>query len=246
MIQKELRILLIIINYQTKYIMKTLPVTLLLCCFSFWATSSVQAQAIIDYYNLLADYDDDIKIHPIVSKDGKWIVQSAESSNATVFVDEKNNFIEIKDKAFGDIFTLQVSLLKKSNGETIAAVVKNHMDIFLHGEIHILKLRNGRWNDITEQVVPELTYRDFSEQTMGLAAAAFNPALNHHLEFGYQLPRTGSTASAQMQTQILKEKCQNNDPSVREYCGSLHEITYSSIQLLWNPIEGKFSIGDKK
>lgn len=226
--------------------MNTFPVTLLLCCFSFLISSPVQAQAVVDYYNLLADYDDDIKMHTIVSKDGKWTVESAESSDATVFVDPENNFIELKDKAFGDIFTLQVSLLKKANGETLVAVVKNHMDIFLHGEIHILKLRNGRWNDVTEEVVPELTYKDFSEQTMSLAAAAFNPELNHHLEFGYQLPRKGTTASAQMQTQVLKEKCKNNDPIVSEYCASLHEITYSSIQLNWDAKEGKFTIGDKK
>lgn len=226
--------------------MNIFPVTLLLCCLSFVTSSSVQAQAVVDYYNLLADYDDDIKMLSIVSKDGKWAIESTESSAATVFVDEENNFIELKDKAFGDIFTLQVSLLKKANGEILVAVVKNHMDIFLHGEIHILKLRNGRWNDITEQVVPELTYKDFSEQTMSLAASAFNPALNHHLEFGYQLPRTGTAASAQMQTQILKDKCKNNDPSVREYCASLHEITYSSIQLRWDAEEGLFKIGDKK
>jgi len=226
--------------------MNTFPVTFLICCLSFLATSSVQAQAIVDYYNLLADYDDDIKMHSIVSKDGKWVIESTESSAATVLVDEKNNFIELKDKAFGDVFTLQVSLLKKADGETLVAVVKNHMDIFLHGEIQILKLRNGRWNDVTEEVVPELTYKDFAEQTMSLAASAFNPALNHHLEFGYQLPRKGTTVSAQMQTQILKEKCKNNDPTVREYCASLHEITYSSIQLRWNPKEGKFTIGDKE
>ena len=226
--------------------MNIFPAILLLYCFSFSATTSVQAQSVVDYYNLLADYDDDIKMHSIVSKDGKWTIESTEPSTATIFVDEENNFIELKDKAFVDVFTLQVSLLKKANGETLVAVVKNHMDIFLHGEIHILKLRNGRWNDVTEQVVPQLTYKDFSEQTMSLAASAFNPAFNHHLEFGYQLPRKGTIASAQMQTQILKEKCINNDPSVSEYCASLHEITYSSIELHWNPKEEKFTIGDKK
>lgn len=226
--------------------MTTFPITILICCFSFLVTTTTQAQVIVDYYKLLADYDDDIKMHPIVSKDGQWFIQSTESTDATVFVDKKNNFIELKDKAFGDIFTMQVSLFKKADGEILVAVVKNHMDIFLHGEIQILKLRNGRWNDITEQVVPELTYQDFVEQTMSLAASAYNPMLNQHLEFGYQLPRSGTIASAQMQTQILKEKCKNNDPSVREYCASLHKITYSSIQLRWNPKEGKFTIGDKK
>lgn len=217
---------------------------LLVVTFSATNYSNIRAQAIADYYKLLADYDDDIKLHPIAQKDGQWIVLNAKE--ATILVDEKNNFLELKNKVENDIFTLQVSLLKKSTGETIVAVVKNQMDIFLHGEIHILKFRNGRWNDITPQVVPTLTYKDFVEETVGLAAAAFNPNLNHHLEFGYQLPRIGTTAAAQMQTQILKERCATNDASVREYCASLHEITYSSIDLKWNMKEGKFTIGSKK
>ncbi|BDS13567.1 hypothetical protein [Aureispira anguillae] len=213
----------------------------------FMLTNSItKAQTIVDYYHLLADYDDDIKIHPIKKVDHKWQVQSTTTKEATVFVDTENNFLEIKDKAEGDIFTLQVSLLQKKNGEILVAIAKNHMDIFFHGEIHILNYRNGRWNDISEQVLPNLTYQDFVEQSVGLAAMAYNPQLNHHLEFGYQLPRIGSTASAQMQTQVLKDKCALNDVSVREYCASLHEITYSSIELNWQPEEGIFKIGAKR
>ena len=210
------------------------------------ANPSAQAQAIVDYYNLLADYDDDIKMHRLSEEDGQWYATANNAQKVKIHVDEANNFLELKDKEDGGIFTLQLSLYKKSNGETLIALVKNHMDIFLHGEIHILKLRNGRWNDITQEIMPSLTYKDFVEQTVSLSTTDFNPQLNHHLEFGYQLPQEkGTNASAQMQTQILKEKCDAKDPSVKEYCDSLHEISYSAIDLKWNPKEGKFEVGQK-
>lgn len=204
------------------------------------------AQAIINYYRLLADYDDDIKMYPISQHTQTWQVQNSSAPKATVIVDPSNNFIEVKDKTEGDLFTLQLTLLKKANGETLVAVVKNHMNIFFHGEIHILRFRNGRWNDITESVIPPLTYKDFTKQQVSLAAMAYNPHLDHQLQFGYQLPRKGSTAFAQIQTQVLKEKCAANDASVQEYCAALKDIAYSSIELKWQPYEGKFKIGNKQ
>jgi hypothetical protein len=224
---------------------KLYPLFLFLICF-IASSSTLQAQAIVNYYNLLADYDDDVKLHTLSEENGAWYATNHKSEKVKIHIDKKNNFLEIKDKERGGIFTLQVSLFKKSNGETLIGLVKNHMDIFLHGEIHILKLRNGRWNDITSEVMPELTYKDFVENTMSLAASAFNPQLNHHLEFGYQLPREGSIASAQMQTQVLKDKCAQNDPNVSDYCAALHEISYSTIELKWDGDKDKFVLGDKR
>lgn len=203
------------------------------------------AQTVADYYQLLADYDDDVKLHKLFEEKGQWYAQAGTDKKVKAIVDSKNNFIELKDKEKEGIFTLQVSLFKKANGEILVGVVKNHMDIFLHGEVHILRLRNGRWNDVTDDVLPSVTYKDFVEQTVNLAESAFNPELNHHLEFGYQLPKHGSTATAVMQTQIIKEKCKQNDPSVKEYCASLNEITYSSIELKWDPKKGVFVVGEK-
>lgn len=224
--------------------------TSFLILIAFWAVlpfCSTTAQTITEYYKLLADYDDDVKLHKLFEVKGQWYTQVGNNARVKAIVDIKNNFIELKDKEKDGIFTLQISLFKKANGEVLIAVVKNHFDYFLHGEAHILRLRNGRWNDITEEVLPEITYKDFVEQTVSLAESAFNPTLNHHLEFGYQLPQQqGSTAVALMQTQILKEKCKENDPSVKEYCASLSEISYSSIELVWDGKKGVFVLGEKK
>ena len=74
----------------------------------------VSAQSITEFYQLLSTYDNDIKIHQI-SKIGKqWQALDDQGQNLALFVDEKNNFIELKDKEEGGIFTLQVSLLKKT------------------------------------------------------------------------------------------------------------------------------------
>jgi hypothetical protein len=205
-----------------------------------------KAQVIVDYYNLLADYDDDIQLYKLTEKDGQWYTQNSNAETIKVIVGKKNNFLEVKDKEQKNTVSLQISLLKKSNGETLIALAKNHMDIFLHGEIHILKLRNGRWNDVTDQVMPKINYKEFTEETLGLASSTFNSQLNHQLEFGYQLPQEGTIVTAQMQTQRLKNKCDKKDSSVLKYCASLNEIVYTSIDLKWNPREGKFIVTDKR
>ena len=206
----------------------------------------VSAQSITEFYQLLSTYDNDIKIHQI-SKIGKqWQALDDQGQNLALFVDEKNNFIELKDKEEGGIFTLQVSLLKKRKGELLIALVKNHMDLFLHGEIHILRYQNGRFFDITDEVVPPINYQDFTEQNQSLATTAFSPELNQHLEFGFQLPKDGAPAYAKMQTDVIQNKCAQKDNSVIKYCQSLKEIAYSSIELIWNPKEGKFALGLKE
>ncbi|MCH2023051.1 MAG: hypothetical protein MK207_11290 [Saprospiraceae bacterium] len=208
--------------------------------------SATNAQVIIDYYNLLADYDDDIRLHKLTEKDNQWFTQNSDGKTIKVIVDKKNNFLEIKDKEKESSFSLQICLLKKSNGDKLIALAKNHKDIFLHGEIHILKFRNGRWNDLTEQIMPQINYKEFTEENIGLATSKFNPQLNHELEFGYQLPEQGTTITAQMQTKRLKNKCANNDESVLKYCESLNEIAYTSIDLKWNSKEGIFIVSDKR
>lgn len=219
-----------------------LPIAMLFCFHS----NLLQAQTVVDYYKLLADYDDDIKLHAIYQEGNQWYTDGADNTKRAITVDETNNYLELKDKEFNGIFTLEVSVLEKADGEKLVAVVKNHLDIFLHGEIHILKFRNGRWSDVTESVMPNLTYKDFTEESLSLAASTFDPALNHHLEFGFQLPKEGSTVLALMQTQILKERCANGDNSVKDYCASLHEISYSSINLNWDTKNGKFVIGKRQ
>ncbi len=214
--------------------------------FLLTSTTMSEAQSILDYYKLMSDYDNDIKIHKLTEKEGQWYVQNNNSKIVKIDLDEKNNFLELKDKEEGGIFTLQLSLLKQTKGEVLIAMVKNHMDMFLHGEIHIIKYRNGRFNDITKEVLPEINYQDFTEKTMSIAASAYNADFNKHLEFGYQLPRDGKTAYAEMKTEVIKNKCAQKDSSVSDYCNSLNEIAYSTIELIWNVKEGKFVLGEKK
>lgn len=219
-------------------------------CFTILLSSQTMAQTsspIVAYYNLLASYDDDIKLHQLSEENGQWFSTTIEEDEKVpVKVDAENDFLEIKDKEFGGTFTLQLSLFKTTDGNVYIGLVKNHLDIFLHGEIHILKLRNGRWNDVTEEVLPTITYKDFTKPQLGLAASAYNAELEHHLEFGYQLPTNGRTVLAIMQTQTLKDKCQRNEAEVRDYCKELEALEYTSIELIWNAKSATFVLGDKK
>ena len=49
--------------------------------------SATNAQVIIDYYNLLADYDDDIRLHKLTEKDNQWFTQNSDGKTIKVIVD---------------------------------------------------------------------------------------------------------------------------------------------------------------
>jgi hypothetical protein len=204
------------------------------------------AQSVTYFYQLLSDYDNDIKIHQLSKQDEQWQVLDNNGQALNLYIDESNNFLELKDKEVGGIFTMQVALLKKNKGDILIALAKNHMDLFLHGEIHILRYQNGRFFDITEEVMPTINYQDFTDKTQSLATNEFNPELNQHLEFGFQLPKDGQKAYAKMQTDVIQHKCEQQDNAVLPYCQSLKEIAYSSIELIWNPKKGTFSVGLKE
>ncbi len=212
----------------------------------FWGTGLIAQAPIVDYYNLLAAYDDDIKLHKITKEDGLWFSQSASSDKKVLAtVDAKHDFLELKDKEQGGIFNLQLSLFKTTDGQVYVGLVKNHFDIFLHGEIHILKMEDGQWKDVTNETLPVLRYWDFMENKKKETNTATS-SLEQHLEFGYQLSTNGRTAEAVMRTKRLEAKCADHTITEKNYCEDLKKIKYASIQLVWNARTGKFMIGDKK
>ena len=196
---------------------------------------------VIDYYRLLSSYDDDIKHHTVFMEKGHWFSKTKDASKVKVFIDNASRFMEIRDKEIGGAFIMQVSIFEDIDGEVYLGLVKNHYDVFLHGEIHILKQRNGRWNDVTKEVMPQLSYADFFKDEY----KSDNSSIQHHLEFGFQLPVSGQDAKAIMDTQNLTERCAQKDETVKDFCTELDLVSFSMISLKWIPERAVFEIGDK-
>ena len=57
--------------------------------FLLTSTTMSEAQSILDYYKLMSDYDNDIKIHKLTEKEGQWYVQNNNSKIVKIDLDEK-------------------------------------------------------------------------------------------------------------------------------------------------------------
>lgn len=218
---------------------------LLLCCLFCSSQALLFGQTVTDYYQLLANYDDDIKLHPIQQTEDGWVVNSSVHPDAIIRINEAEQFLEITNKSSNATFNLQLKILTKENGEHLIALAKNHLDIFLHGELQLLQGRNGRWHDKLPYLMPALSYQDFAEDHAGIAEEVFQAELNHHLEFGYDLSTSGNYIIAKMQTQNLQERCKAGDESVELYCPALAQLAYEHIKLKWNASSGAFSVSRK-
>jgi hypothetical protein len=221
-------------------------IILYIFCTMFFTLSTVQCfgQKILDYYNLLSFYDDDIALYPIQKTiEGKWVSVAPTGMQLTPSIEEKSNFIEIIDNSSKDKFTLEVGLFERKNLPPVLAIVKNHYDIFLHGEVHFLELKRDRFVDVTEKVLPKITYQDFLDKN---ALGSFNQQLNNHLEFGYELPHKGTKFKAKMQTAVLKEKCRTNTTQIEGLCEEVNAVKYSTIEFTWDKSTGTFRTGNKE
>lgn len=225
-------------------------INLLSILFLVSITTQSFAQNITDYYKLLSGHDHDIEMYTLSQKDGQWVCTNADGEKLETFVDLKNQYIEIiEDHKEHGVFTMQLSMYTKKNGEHVIGVAKNMKNDFVHGEVLFMNYRNGKWGDVTEQVMPEITYKDFTEQqdAMGMVASApFDEDFNHEFEFGYTLPRSGNSAQANIETAVLKNKCTEGNQRIAAYCKDLSNVKYTAVNLKWDRVKGMFKIIGKQ
>ena len=210
--------------------------------FCLLGSTMVFCQSVVEMYQLLSEYDHDVKMHKIYQKGEKWYASNADNESIEALVDAKNNVIVINDKKKNSAFNIQLSLLKSSNKEVFIALIKNYLDPFLHGEVHILEYKNGRFFDLSDKMLPNIQFSDFIEADINNKnqSASFS-SIEDYIEIGYHLTNRGKSIRATMQTNVIKKKCKDKEQEFELVCASLQEIKRSKVLLNWINKERKFN-----
>ncbi len=207
---------------------------LIICIFSF-----SQNLSIIDYYRLLPDSL--IHYYEIFYKDNKWYTNSCAEYEIEILVDIKNGYIEINDEGTGGgRTTVKTVLFRKTDGSGLIGISYHFYDGFADSDIKFLEYKNNEWVFVTNEVLPEITYRNFMSDDYELPYFEFPP-----FSIYYDLPQFGSSIKLTIFYDILKMQCDGEFMEVSKEekeiaCNFVKNIKNENLTLIWDKQNTRF------
>jgi len=225
---------------------KYLPLILALSiCFSLKAQGPELIKLkknIIDYYWEMSSVDKDLVSYPLEIKDNKWMTVSMADYELEADVNTSKGYVFIKDPARDSAdksCIFQFMLFEKSNGEPIIAISKRFaVNGFWVTDISFWKKNGGKWFKVNDEVVVELTYRDFLEG--GNDSFLYDEQMASLLPLHFELPKRGNTIKIYLMDENFETYCLANPGD--SACGIQGSFKDGELELHWNKSKGKFTL----
>lgn len=198
---------------------------------------------VIDYYWEMSCVDKDMVTYPLEIKNNKWMTVSAGDYEIEADVNTLNGYVFIKDPARDSAENhciFQFMIFEKSKGDPIIAISKKaFVDKYWETDISFWKKIGGKWFKVNDEVVIELTYRDFLEG--GNESFLYDEQIANILPLYYDLPKRGNTIRIYLMDENFDTYCQANpSPS----CGIRGSFKEGELQIHWSKSKGKFILTD--
>jgi hypothetical protein len=214
------------------------------CCFS----ASAQApeviklkKDVIDYYWEMSCVDKHLVSYPLEIKANKWTTVSKGDYEMEADVNTSKGYVFIRDPArdtLDNTCSFQFMLFEKSNGEPIVGISKKVFNgEYWEAEISFWKKNGGKWFKVNDEVMTELTYRDFLEG--GNDGFLYDEHISKMMPLHYELPHKGNTIKINLLDEYFKIYCisiKPDDPG----CGIQGSFKDEHLELHWNKSKGKF------
>ena len=199
---------------------------------------------IIDYYWEMSSVDKDLVSYPLELKENKWTTVSVADYEMEVDVNTSRGYVFIKDPArdSGDnTCSFQFMLFERANAEPIIAISKKYIENQIwQTDISFWKKSGGKWFKVNDEVVIEITYRDFLEG--GNDAFLFDEHISKFLPLHYDLPKKGNTIKIYLLDENFETYCAANPSD--SACGIRGSFKDGELEIHWNKSKGKFTLSD--
>jgi hypothetical protein len=211
---------------------------------------------IVDYFLRLprCDYDQYRDTIDIFESRKEYLIPD---DTCEVIVDIQNAYLQIR--YLGDLEErLTVTYFKRADGTKIIAFGEYYMggdcDYYY---ITFYEYHGGAWVNVTDAVLPEITFEDFWDENLEFPET-FIP-IDSNIQWDYTLPRFGTailvtpkTLQAHICFDPVILNAENISGSeeyervIEEYYTTVRGRRYRTIELGWDKQTGTFSIGGKR
>lgn len=145
---------------------------------------------IADYYMLLpAKYIGVLERH----KNRKSFIKIQDIPNSYLRLAPTKGMIDWEGSA-------EIALFKKTNGEYIVGVVDGNCATVCYSGIEFLTYRNGKWTEVTKQVMPEITDKMILDAYKSKEPDDNDYSLENPPWTNYALPRKGTAVKVNVNT----------------------------------------------
>ncbi len=199
---------------------------------------------IIDYYWEMSCVDKDLVSYPLEIKDNKWTTVSVADYEMEADVNTTKGYIFINDPArdsADNTCSFQFMLFEKSNAEPIVAISKKYFaGQMWQTDVSFWKKSGGKWFKVNDEVVIEITYRDFLEG--GNDAFLYDEQISELLPLHYELPKKGNSIKIYLIDDNFESYCAANPSDAS--CGIRGSFKDGELEIQWNKSKGKFTLSD--
>lgn len=215
---------------------------ILLLLFFLSVILSVNSQnfSVLDYFKLLPDSL--VHGYKLYKKNNIWFTHSwAEYENEYIeikaIVDIKNGYIEINDEGTGGGRTiLKVALYRKIDGSALIGISYLFRDDLADSDIKFLEYNNNKWQLVTDEVLPEITYKNFMKDDFKIYD------LKYPLSIYFDLPRYGTEIKVVLLYELIKWECDEECLTEKQKyaCQFIENVKTDTIALIWDKQNTKF------
>ena len=197
-----------------------------------------QKKTVVDYFNLLPD---SLKQGYVLNYENNkwWTMNPLLEDTIYPTVDKEKGFIEIVDDGTGGgTITTQVALYQKSDGTPLIGISITEMDgVNIYGRVHFMEYHNGKWEMVSDKVLPEITAKNFMKPNYNIPSN-----LENLCTYQYKMSPNDQTIEVDFLTLRLSNQCGAGDSLA---CDFLDNIANNTIILKWDKPNTKFIIANK-
>jgi len=199
---------------------------------------------ILDYYRLLPDGV--MNKYEIKNNGVKWTVITDGDYTAPMdpVVDLKNGYIKIEIENKGSYNTVEAGLFLARGKNPVLCLTDYTRGIGTGGDIHVFEYKNGKMIKIGKGIIPKLSYGMFLDEKYDDSKIRDTGNFENLITVLFIIPRTGTTIKAYLDCSLLDYNV--NDPErLKIHRDFMKNVKYRTIDLEWNSVDGKFTIGKK-
>ncbi|MBU0764292.1 MAG: hypothetical protein KJ607_05610 [Bacteroidetes bacterium] len=173
----------------------------------------------------------------------------------SVIIDRKNAYLQIKDTISELGMQVTVTYFKKATGEKVVAVSEyaagGDCDVYT---CKFLVFRNGEWKNITDEVLPEISFNDFWDSPDPVPAEKYMN-IDKNIHWNFELPRYGTTVKVSpvglgevicfepdlQSTEKFTNAEEMEEVLYKIYPETIRRRHHESLNLRWNKEKGIFN-----